>query len=290
MRSNFSERIGLKKARTELDKDKLPQDLRNSLWTVMYEKVFNFLSNDRGYMDSGHTIDGKTAEYSDAALFYRRLWIDFYKFPIDNLALANGKIFNLSPFDFIRKWFFDAAWNEVYELLEFTAESQGRFFTDACNYYLKRELSGYRFVNGLLVEINNQEEVVEIENALNISDNFKPVRTHLSTSLNLMANKKKPDFRNSIKESISAVESLCKIIIKNDTATLGEALKLIEKKHNIPNSLKAGFSSIYGYTSDKGGIRHGLLQDDIDVGIDEARFMLIACSAFINYLISKSNE
>jgi len=42
-----------------------------------------------------------------------------------------------------------------------------------------------------------------------------------------------------------------------------------------------------GYTSDKGGIRHGLKEEDHNVDIDEARFMLVTCSAFVNYLISK---
>lgn len=104
----------------------------------------------------------------------------------------------------------------------------------------------------------------------------------------MLSDKKKPDYRNSIKESISAVESLAKIITKNDKTTLGQALKEIESKHNIPSSLKTAFSALYGYTSDEGGIRHSLIETGVTVDIEEARFMLIACSAFINYLISKT--
>ncbi|WP_130287871.1 hypothetical protein [Aquimarina brevivitae] len=116
---------------------------------------------------------------------------------------------------------------------------------------------------------------------------YRTVKLHLESSLKLITDKRNPDYRNSIKESISAVESLSKIIIGNDKTTLGQALKIIDQKHPLPKSLKSGFSAIYGYTSDSGGIRHGLLTDQIAPELEEARFMLIACSAFVNYLISK---
>lgn len=44
------------------------------------------------------------------------------------------------------------------------------------------------------------------------------------------------------------------------------------------------FAALYGYTSDSGGIRHSLLEDDISVSFEDAKFMLVSCSAFINYL------
>lgn len=284
MKQKFSERIGLKQPKTELIKNGMTQELRNSLWTALYKSVFDSLSNIREYRFGDYE---PTSKYAD---FFSSLWIDFFKFPIDNLPLRDGVIYGKSANEFLRKWFFAAEWNEVYELLEYVAEGQGKAFTIVCNHFLKRELSTFRFVDGLLVEINSEEEIIEIEKAINTSDKFKPVKTHLSTALSLISEKKKPDYRNSIKESISAVESLCKIIIKNDTATLGEALKIIEKGNKIPISLKTGFSAIYGFTSDKGGIRHGLLDGDFEVSIDEARFMLIACSAFINYLISVNEK
>lgn len=284
MKLNFSERIGIKQPKIELVKKGMTQELRNSLWTALWTGVIESLSNEREYKYGGFE------QYSKMASFYRSLWINFFKFPVDNLPLNDGILYSDAAYDFLRKWFFEAEWNEVYELIEHIAEGQGKTFQMVCNHFLKRELSAFRFVDGLLVEINSEEEIVEIENAINSSDKFKPVKTHLSTALSLISEKKRPDYRNSVKESISAVESLCKIIINNDTATLGEALKVIEKKKKIPNSLKAGFSAIYGFTSDKGGIRHGLLDGDFEVSIDEARFMLVACSAFINYLVSVNEK
>ena len=101
----------------------------------------------------------------------------------------------------------------------------------------------------------------------------------------MLSEKEKPDYRNSIKESISAVESLCKKISENDKATLGAALTTLEKRGILHPALKSAFSSLYGYTNDANGIRHSLLQESNLTSAD-ARFMLISCSAFINYVIA----
>jgi hypothetical protein len=53
MKLNFSERIGLNKPKTELDKNKLSNELRNSLWTAMCTVVFETLSNEKKYNTYG---------------------------------------------------------------------------------------------------------------------------------------------------------------------------------------------------------------------------------------------
>jgi AbiJ N-terminal domain 4 len=277
MKLSFAERIGIKKPKIELSKDNLSIDLKNTLWSIICTEVLSKLNTRVSYGGS----------FSELVSFFKVLWIDFFKWPIDSLSVSQGQFYNEKDYNRLRDWFFKAEWYDVYELLEFIAEVSEPEFQEICNNYLKKEFSAYRFVNGNLVELNSKEEVIELEKTLKGSDKFAPVQIHIKTALKLISDKKSPDYRNSIKESISAVESLCKIIINDEGATLGAALTAIEKKHNLPKSLKAGFSSIYGYTSDNGGIRHGLLNGDVEITFDEARFMLIACSAFINYLTAK---
>lgn len=79
---------------------------------------------------------------------------------------------------------------------------------------------------------------------------------------------------------------MCNLITGNRD-TLGEALKKVEGKVAIHAALKKGFSNIYGYTSDASGIRHALL-DESNLDFEDAKYMLISCSAFVNYLASKS--
>ena len=189
---------------------------------------------------------------------------------------------------FIKEWFFNSQWYEKYDFIEFLSKIDYRVlhigFIQKCNNALKKEMSGYRIVDESIVQITSEEEIIEIEEAVRVSSKWEPVNTHLKTAIEYFSNRKNPDYRNSIKEAISAVESLCVIITGDQKATLGQALAKIEKKFQIHGALKKAFSTLYGYTSDSGGIRHSLLTDDITVSFEEAKFMLVSCSAFINYL------
>ena len=50
--------------------------------------------------------------------------------------------------------------------------------------------------------------------------------------------------------------------------------------------MKAGYEKMYGYTSDADGIRHGGI-DFTNAPAEDAKYMLISCSAFVNYLVEK---
>jgi hypothetical protein len=183
-------------------------------------------------------------------------------------------------------------WYEVYDFLEFLAKrypnkTYCRMFTHNCNEILERELSAYRFNGKILAPITSEEEIAEVEKALSVSHKFTP---HLDRALALLADKKAPDYRNSIKESISAVEAICKLITGSPKVTLGDALRQLENKlGTLHPALRNAFNNLYGYTSDAEGIRHGMLGES-ELDIEDAKFMLIACSAFINYLVAKTDK
>ena len=50
--------------------------------------------------------------------------------------------------------------------------------------------------------------------------------------------------------------------------------------------MEKGFLALYGYTSDESGIRHGGI-DFTNVNFEDAKYMLVSCSAFVNYLMEK---
>ena len=103
----------------------------------------------------------------------------------------------------------------------------------------------------------------------------------------MSASQDKPDYRNSIKESISAVECLCRDITRK--SSLDTALKhLIKKGISINPQLQSGFENLYYYTNDKRtGVRHALMDDSNAPTSAEATYMLVICSAFINYVNMK---
>lgn len=129
----------------------------------------------------------------------------------------------------------------------------------------------------------------EIKQAL--ENPYSSVYDHLSKANKLIADRSKPDYENSIKESISAVEALCKILtgITGKESCLGKMLKKLEEKGIVIHpGLKAAFNSLYGYTSDANGIRHAGNIGGPASTFEEAKFMLVSCSAFVNYLIAVS--
>lgn len=277
----FSQRKGLKPIKSVMQVDSMDNELRNGLW--------NALSYYWDKMDaSDHLSSIDKMNY-----LFRFLWHNFFKKPIDTLDDRWSKTYQT-----IREYFFNCSWYEVYDFIEFIANNYGDEYDDAtinkkfmefCNSILERELSAYRFVNGKITQITSEEEISGIEGALEATKPLKPVAHHLKRALDLFADRKSPDYRNSIKESISAVEAICNLMVNNSKSTLGQALKEIEKKVELHPALKKAFDSLYGYTSDAEGIRHALL-DESNLDFEDAKFMLVSCSAFINYLITKSSK
>jgi hypothetical protein len=180
----------------------------------------------------------------------------------------------------------------VYDVVEFVMKNGGdqqqELFRNNCNHFLQLENSGYRFVGSEITPITSPVEMKTIESAINAG--LKGVEVHLSAALSFLSDRKKPDYRNSIKESISAVESICCLMSKDNKATLGSALKIVADKAAIHPALEKAFSSLYGYTSDAKGIRHALLEEQAPLTFTDAKFMLVACSGFTNYLIGKAAD
>ena len=116
------------------------------------------------------------------------------------------------------------------------------------------------------------------------------VRQHLKRSLELLSDRKNPDYRNSIKESISAVEAICQIISGKAKATLPDCLKALKEQKPMHPAFEQALIKQYGYTSDEGGIRHALSDDSSSPSYADAKFMLVSSSAFISYVLTKAAE
>jgi hypothetical protein len=181
-------------------------------------------------------------------------------------------------------------WHEVYDFIEYVANNYDLYdfsanFQEACNKLFEKQMSGYRFIDGIITRITEQEEMEEVEIAINTSEGS--VSTHIRRALELLSDRENPDYRNSIKESISAVEGIVARVLKSNSGTLGQMLKKLDEAVHMHPAIKEAFSKLYGYTSDKGGIRHALLEEET-LDFHDAKFMLIACSAFVNFVRGKS--
>lgn len=144
----------------------------------------------------------------------------------------------------------------------------------------------YQIVDKEIIEITAKEEIETIEEAL--YDSKDNIKTHLSKALELYAQRPTGDYRNSIKESISAVEAISRNITEENVLNFK---KLEEKGVIVPSVLRQAFEKLYGYTNDRStGIRHALMDDANAPQAEEALFMLVSCSAFVNYLNKKIKQ
>jgi hypothetical protein len=275
-RPTFSQREGLKPLKIPFQLKTMDKDLRTSLWNLIMEYVMP---------TSSYVFETPYAQG-----IWKHVYSDLFKKPLDELpALTTNlesevKKLILSIYDY----------NEVYDLIEFLANDNDllelkEYFIKRCNVILQRESAGYHFVSGKIIRITSKEEIETIESAG--AGPLSTVNLHMERALTLLSDRTNPDYRNSIKESVSAVEALCQKITGRSTATLGEALDLIAKqgKISLPQALRLSFDKIYGYSSSSHGIRHAL-SGVPTLNYDDAKYMLVSCSAFVNYLITKAEE
>jgi hypothetical protein len=274
----FSQRLGKTPIRFEVQIDSMDDALRNKLWNIFTMQHFA-----NGFESSG--IMSPRVPNSKLYSKLKIIWHHFLKQTIDTMPdTEEGIIHTVKNMFFSNKWYF------VYDLIEFTIKfDSDKDFIELYNNVLESEKSAYRIVNKNIIKITEESEIENVNAVLDLKEPFSIARKHIETSIILLANRTNPDYRNSIKESISAVEATCRIITNSSSDTLGKALSKLEKVHGLHKALGNGFSSLYGYSSDADGIRHAMM-DIPNLEYSDAIFYLVICSAFVNYLVSKLGE
>ena len=273
----FSQRKGIQPLRKILQVDSIDVDLHNSLWNALDFCLWQRIETN------SYSSRYNKQQFED---LFNVFWISFFKVPVDQKPKRLDNCIST-----LRDYFFECEWYKVYDFIEFTMqncpEKLCNTLKKSLNHFLETENSVYRIVDNQVVEITSEVEIKEIEEALQTP--LVAVRSHLQTSLSHLSSREKPDYRNSVKESISAVEALARALCKKPKATLGQLIKRLESHAGIHPALKNAFDKLYGYASDEGGVRHSLLEQDV-ITKSEATFMLTACSAFVNYVVSKAAE
>ncbi|WP_407528060.1 hypothetical protein PDL71_08520 [Lacibacter sp. MH-610] len=278
----FSQRIGKKPATKNIQLESIDEDLLNGLWNISKIYIIDRISRRAKY--GGDT---------DFDLFSNILWHKFYRLPIDTIP-----DYDFKTEKFIRENFFKGQWYETYDFIEFLTsldfdEINTKDFITAINSLLEHEFSAYRFIDGKIAPISNKIEVNEIQQSLeqvNYFTSLSGANIHLTNALEKLSDRKNPDYRNSIKESISAIETTCRVL--TGESTLGKALNSLEHKGiKIDDQLKSGFDKIYAFTNNKqSGIRHAIIEEHNNPDFDDAKYMLVVSSSFINYLVGKCKK
>lgn len=165
-------------------------------------------------------------------------------------------------------------------------------FVQNLNSEFERLSYGYRIVNNQVTTILDEVQISAIQKPLESPTVHENIRRHLNNALRLYSQRPQADYQNSIKESISAVECLCRSITEENT--LGKALYKLEKSGAIIHPLlKEVFTRLYSYANRSDtGIRHALMstEDNYVPQSEEALYMLVSCCSFVNYICEKQSR
>ena len=283
-RSSFSERNGYIATTDVMILEKVPKEISNAISSALFRVFQNFKSNP--WIMPG--------EISKQQILAQSIWTDFL-----NENLAKFDLFFDKGYKDISNWITSEStpWYRKLDLVEFISEklsslnkSKSEQFVEDINEQFERLKFGYRLISGTVVDIVSEDEINSIQTA--IDNSMEQVAGHLKKALALHSKRPKPDYANSIKESITAVEAY----LRNATGKnkFGDALKEWQRKYsNIHPILYTAMDKLHAYTNQPDvGARHALMDSSSEYipQSSESMYMLVTCSAFINYLRSKSRR
>lgn len=276
MKKSFSEKYGFESPREGFQLKSIDTALENRIWNQIRIVYINTVQVNNIYE--------KYLINEDDSIFFEEIFDKFFKSE-KSLPKDLGKIKTE-----LKTSFFALEWYKIYDFIEFLVSINKdseltQKFRAKINQVLEDEKSGYKLVGSSIVKIIDENEILEIEDAL--ACEFSGVKLHLSNSLKFLSDKKNPDYSNSIKESISAVESIINSILEKENVSLNKGINKLP--FDIDGIFKQAIIKMYSWTSASDGIRHATTNDKIKCSFPEAKYMLVICSAFVNYLIAKKS-
>lgn len=276
----FSERYGLVKPQKAIIRNSMPEAVENSLCTL-----FDKWAKDRNAFIPFWKLE-------------ETVWTKYLNKRLNDLFSVFGERKEVIV-PYIQN--INREWNEKLDLVDYVlqsvknvaekSEGDNKIRAERLLAYLQKYINseferlhyGYRVVNGCITPLTSKLEIDAVEKATSVQND--PIRQHISQAIKLLSNRESPDYRNSIKEAISAVEVMGSEL--TGEKTLGRALDVMEKKGVVIHpQIREGIHKFYDYTNDHNtAIRHGLKDGASWIpSFNEAYMMLVACSAFVNYL------
>ena len=280
IRDGYSDRNKIKEQSVKIQLDELDKRTRVAIMNEL--KLFFDYADENKFLTHSNNLLTKLINRILANVFTEEINYD-----IEN--------YNLEWFynRYLRPVFMNGFINDVLDLLEYIINNfqeiyllKNQEIEKIFNNVFEKEFVGYRFVDSLITPITDEVEIGAVKEAIE-KNSYGKCKKLIKEALEELSDREKPNYSLSIQRSITAVEMVCQIITGEQT-TLGKALKKLEDKGLIINgALKVAFDKMYGWTTDENDARHANAFKDTVATFEDAKFMLVACSAFVNYLIGE---
>ena len=230
--------------------------LRERIWNVFYKEEYDYYD---------------TLEYTSYTTGIEDMMLEMgikYEFP------AN-KIYKNQNAEKLHKHVVqcEGMWYRIYDFIEkylrVTDSEKTQRLTIEFNRILEEEVAPYRILNGLVVPIIGKSELNSIGETIDLE--YESVSKHMTKALELYSDRKKPDYENSVKESISSVESMCSIItgLSGGAATLGK-----DHSEKLYERLKAYAENVFLMTGNNSKKEHKKILEQMHQ-VDKAESLIL---------------
>lgn len=282
MEKTFSERNGLGDGHEETNLGELSQKLRMDFWNKVYNEFEK--SEEFDYFDLSEMIlkDCFTNFFGKEAVKYSAKG----SLSLIRNTILSGEVHNV--FDLIEhlleKFDQNSSLNDkqktgFFPFLWYTKETFERF---PSAYMLIHDGNRHIFTPQ-----GHPEEDESLKQAFQNTEDFPGARNHLAEGILKLREGK---YCDSIRESIHSLESLGKLVSGKKGATLPKALNEMKRDGFVPKLILDSLDKLYAYTSNEPGLRHAKINENSSVKYSEAHFMIVTCSAYLNYIIAKYEE
>ena len=160
--------------------------------------------------------------------------------------------------------------------------------SDEINTLFREEHMGFELRDGKVEKIGSGFIDARIKEARYLlkEPEFTGADKHFEKALKALNTRPNPDVENCVKDAISAIESVGRIIFNDEKALLSDIIRKMARNKTIPKPLDEAIQKVYAYRGDQPGVAHGLVGTS-KVTIDEAEFVLAMSAAIIIYLVKK---
>lgn len=159
------------------------------------------------------------------------------------------------------------------------------WFSNSLNDLFARNYFGYELRDGQIERVGarSQEEAIADARGILHDPELKGPDEQYQKAIGFYNRRPEPDCENCVKEAVSAVEGVARIVLGDHSITLSDALKRLRKEKDVHATLISMLEKLYAYRGDAEGVGHALTGDK-EVRNEEAEFVLGVSASAIVYL------
>lgn len=184
-------------------------------------------------------------------------------------------------------------WNDEYQVTTPKRDVQAFIAEELQRLFLEEGLA-FEFADGL-VRRRGRKHTLDVSTKAQVvlgDARLAGARKHYEKAMQFFRNPAKPDYENTVKEAVCAVEAAGKALFPvAKAATLGDLSRWLvtTKDVSVPKALGQTFTGIYAYRSGGDGVGHGGAEGG-PATVKVAEFVLAICASQIIYLVDVSND